>query len=388
MIKTILRKIRNYIKERLLLFIDFWATKGEKNIQSNTLLLVRLDAIGDYVLFRNFIEILKKSNKYKKYKITLCGNIAWKDLAENYDKSFFDNFIWIDRRKFIRNPIYRFKRLRYISQYGFKVAIQPMYSREFYYGDTIIKASGAKERIGSEGDLSNITNQQKVISNKYYTVLVPVKKENIFEFYRNKEFFKYILEEKIKLNRPNFKINKEEFKTPIYKPYIVIFPGAGSKDRRWQSYKFAEVADYVYKRYKYNIIIAGSKTDKILAEDIKNKSENLNIVDLTGRITLTQLVQIIKDTNILISNETCAVHIAAAVGAKAVCISKGFHFGRFDPYPKEIFNKIIYVYPDVIQKKIHNCEYLAEKYRYVPPPSTINTISVCKVKQSIKKLLI
>jgi len=388
MIKTILRKIRNYIKERLLLFIDFWATKGKKNIQSNTLLLVRLDAIGDYVLFRNFIEILNKSNKYKDYKITLCGNIVWQDLAENYDKSFFDNFIWINRRKFIGNPIYRFKILRHISQYGFEVAIQPTYSREFFYGDAIIKASGAKERIGSEGDLSNIAKWQKNISDRYYTRLLPVKKESIFEFYRNKNFFEYILEEKIKLNRPNIKINKEIVKTSIYSPYIVIFPGAGSKDRRWQFYKFAEVADYVFKKYRYNIIIAGSKTDKMLAEDIKKESENSNIVNLTGRITLTQLVQIIKDTNMLISNETCAVHIAAAVGAKAVCISKGFRFGRFDPYPKEIFNKIIYVYPDVIQKKIHNCEYLAEKYRYVPPPSTINTIPVCKVKQSIKKLLI
>ncbi len=387
MIKIILRKIRNYIKERLFLFIDFWATKENKNIRSNTLLLVRFDAIGDYVLFRNFIEIFKKSKKYCDYKITLCGNIAWKDLAEDYDKSFFDNFIWIDRRKFIRNPIYRFNILRYINQYGFEIVIQPTYSREFFYGDTIVRASNAKERIGSEGDLSNITKWQKKISDKYYTILVPATEESIFEFFRNKEFFEYILEEKIKLNRPNFKINKGAVKISIYNPYIVIFPGAGAKYRRWQSHKFAEVADYIYKKYRCNIVIAGSKSDRILAEDIKKKSENINIINLTGKITLTQSVHIIKNAKILISNETVAVHIAAAVGTKTICISTGFRFGRFDPYPKEIFNKIIYVYPDVIQKRIYDYKYLIEKYRYDLPTSTINTIPVYKVKQSIDNIL-
>lgn len=387
MIKIILRKIRNYIKERLFLFIDFWATKENKNIRLNTLLLVRLDAIGDYILFRNFIEILKKSKKYCDYKITLCGNIIWKDLAETYDKSFLDNFIWIERRKFNWNPIYRFKILRYINQYGFEIAIQPTYSREFFYGDAIIKASDAKERIGSEGDLSNITNQQKIISNKYYTELVPAKKESIFEFFRNKEFFEFVLEKKIELARPVFKLNKRLIKLPTKNIYAVVFPGAGSKYRRWQSYKFAEVADYVYKKYRYNIIIAGSKKDKILAEDIKKKSENRNIINLTGKITLTQLVHIIKNAKILISNETLAVHIAAAVGTKTICISTGFRFGRFDPYPKEIFNKIIYVYPDVIQKRIYDYKYLIEKYRYSLPLSTIDTIPVYKVKESISNLM-
>ena len=387
MIKIILRKIRNYIEERLFLFIDFYTIKKYKNIRSNTLLLVRLDAIGDYVLFRNFIEVLNKSNKYKDYKITLCGNITWKDLAENYDKNFIDNFIWVDRRKFTRNPIYRFRILRFISQYGFEIAIQPTYSRGFFYGDAVIRASGAKERIGSECDLSNITNWQKMISDKYYTILVPTTEESIFEFFRDKEFFEYILEEKIKLNRPNFKINREAVKIPIYNPYTVIFPGAGDKFRRWQSYKFAEVADYIYQEYRGNIVIAGSKSDRILAEDIKKKTKNANIINLSGKITLTQLVNLIKNAKMLISNDTCAVHIAAAVGTKTVSISTGFHFGRFDPYPKEIFNKIIYVYPDVIQKRIYDYKYLVEKYRYSLPLSTIDTIPVYKIKKSIDNLI-
>jgi ADP-heptose:LPS heptosyltransferase len=383
-----IKKIINYINKKVLSVVDFWAIKKYKNIRLNTLLIVRLDGIGDYILFRNFIEILKKSKKYCNYKITLCGNIIWKDLAETYDKSFLDNFIWIDRRKFNWNPIYRFKILRYINQYGFEIAIQPTYSRRFFHGDSIIKASGAKERIGSEGDLTAITKRLKNISDGYYTKLLSVKKESIFEFYRNKEFFEYILGEKIKLSGPNFKVNNETTKVFLNNPYAVIFPGVGSKLRRWQPEKFAKIADYIYEKYGLEVLIAGSRKDNFLTSRIINMSKNAKIIDITGVTMLTELVQIIKNAKILVSNETCAVHIAAAVGTKTICISMGFRFGRFDPYPKEIFNKVFYVYPNIIQKKIYDYKYLIEKYRYSLPPSTIDTIPVHKVKESISDLMV
>lgn len=64
---------------RLILFYFISLISHRKSeIVPKTLLLVRLDAIGDYVLFRNFIEILKKSERYKGYKITLLGKLLAK----------------------------------------------------------------------------------------------------------------------------------------------------------------------------------------------------------------------------------------------------------------------------------------------------------------------
>jgi len=93
-----------------------------------SLLIIRLDAIGDYVLFRNYIEVLKNSEKYKDYKITLVGNIAWKSIAEELDSKYIDNFIWTDREKFEKNFIYRYKKLKKISSKGYDVVINPTYS--------------------------------------------------------------------------------------------------------------------------------------------------------------------------------------------------------------------------------------------------------------------
>jgi ADP-heptose:LPS heptosyltransferase len=57
---------------------------------------------------------------------------------------------------------------------------------------------------------------------------------------------------------------------------------------------------------------------------------------LSGKTTLQELAELIRGAEILISNETSAVHIAAAVGTNSVCILGGGHFGRFLPYPKHV----------------------------------------------------
>ena len=44
-------------------------SKKPAAFNTKTLLLLRLDSIGDYVLFRNFMSEIKRSDKYRDYKI-------------------------------------------------------------------------------------------------------------------------------------------------------------------------------------------------------------------------------------------------------------------------------------------------------------------------------
>ena len=68
----------------LVAFVDLFVFPNSK-IKTGSLLLIRLDSIGDYVLFRNFIRELKTSEKYKNHHITLLGNASWKAVAEKLD---------------------------------------------------------------------------------------------------------------------------------------------------------------------------------------------------------------------------------------------------------------------------------------------------------------
>ncbi|MDB5157788.1 MAG: lipopolysaccharide core biosynthesis protein, partial [Mucilaginibacter sp.] len=69
------------------------------------LLLIKTDAIGDYVLFRNFIEILKRSEKYKDYQIDLLGNTIWRELNLAYDKQFLNEAYFINPKSYYEAPL-------------------------------------------------------------------------------------------------------------------------------------------------------------------------------------------------------------------------------------------------------------------------------------------
>lgn len=384
MFESILKKIRRLLKFILLGCIDAIAIRRQKNIVPNTLLLIRLDTIGDYVLFRNFIEVLK--NKFKDYKITLCGNVIWKDLAEVLENHLVSDFVWISQKDFTRNFKYRFKILQDINKKGFEVAIQPTFSRNFYLGDAVIRASVAKQRIGSVGDLTNIRAWEKRISDRYYTKRLGADEKNLFEFDRNREFFEQLLEMDIHISKPYIDMRKTTFGLIPNKSYVVIFPGGSERFRKWDPGNFAEIADFIVEKYNLEIIIAGSSDDKTSAEKIRQKCKSSNITDFTGKTTLSELTKLLAEATLLISNETGAVHLAVAVNAKGICISNGNHFGRFNPYPKRIYQNIYYVYPPIIMQNIKNVEYLSWKYRY-GSRLNIGTVRVEDVKKILEAVM-
>ena len=194
--------------------------KFERQVRTEkSLLIIRLDSIGDYILFRNFLKTVRNSEKYRSYKITLCGNIIWRDLAEKLDSEFVDTFIWIDRRKFSNNFFYRYKILKSIYIMGFETAVDTTYSREILFGDSIIRASNALLRIGSSGALDkHVKWKRNILTDKYYTKLINTTRDNVFEFYRNKEFFEKLIENPIKLTKPGIETDKIKYMSPIKRP--------------------------------------------------------------------------------------------------------------------------------------------------------------------------
>ncbi len=378
---------KKFLKFIILQSIDSLAIKEPRLPREKTLLLVRLDAIGDYILFRNFLEIIRNSHRYKDYNITLCGNRAWQDLAEIFDRKFVNDFIWIDKKNFIRNLYYRYKVLNNISRMGFEVAIQPNLSREYYYGDAIIRASGAQERIGSYGDLSNMEAWQKEISDKYYTKLIPAESNNVLEFLRNKEFFEKLLGVKIDMNKPHIDMN--HLNNGKYPPdnYAIIFPGARNERKRWSTDRFAEIADYLSDKYGLKILIAGSHLDKKLSNKIIYEARHTDINDLTGKTTLSEITRLISRANLVVSNDTFAAHLAIAVNTKIVYLLTGDHLGRFGPYPKDSMDKVYYIYPKEIMEKLDSdFDYLTEKFKY-ESNLEVNSIKVEEVKRLIDEAM-
>jgi ADP-heptose:LPS heptosyltransferase len=379
-------KVRGLLNYALYILINlFLPPIGKTNPHS--VLIIRLDGIGDYLLFRNFLSSLKTSSKYSEHKITLCGNTIWKDLAEDLDKSFVDNFIWLDRDKFYNNVFYKYLLLKKIKKNGYEIAISATYSREILFDDLIINSSNAKIKIGSVGSRDTYVKwKRKFFTDKYYTKLIPAPDESTFEFYRNKLFFENLICEKINIKGLQITTSdiNPDFLPPA--PYIVIFHGASRPEKIWNYENFCEVSKFLVSEYSFNIALVGSSKELEASNKISGNLPPKNIFNLTSKTSLTDLVKIIANSEFLISNDSAAVHLAAGLNKKFICLSNGERFGRFHPYPKDICDKGHYIYPPEIMNNINNTEMLKEKYRF-DSDLDINEIKPEAVKNLLAEIL-
>ncbi len=347
------------------------------------LLLIRPDLIGDYVLFRNFIKILKQSERYKDYKITLLGNFVYENLAKNIDLEYLDEFIPLNRLHYKYNPFYKLLVNYKLNQKKFDILINPVYSRDYHITESIIKSVNAEEKIGNAGDLTNITGGKKTLADDFYTRIIPAKNEVMFEFLRNKEFFENLLQEEININKPF--IEPGSYKSKIKPPknkYVVICPGASRPNRQWNPENFAGIADFLAKEKAFNILICGSKKDKIPAKQIQKLAKNTDTINLCGKTSLMDLSYVLQNAEFVMSGDTSFYHIAVAVDTKVICLSNGNTFKRFIPYPKEITELVTCIFPPQIEENLCNTDDLVEKYKYASTLD-INLITVDKVKEVI-----
>jgi ADP-heptose:LPS heptosyltransferase len=357
-----------------------------KNITPKTILLIRLDAIGDYVLFRNFIQTLKTSNTYKDYNITLVGNNAWKILSENLDNQDIDRFIWIDRHQFNKNFFYRYKKLKEISSAGYEIILSPIYSREFFYADTIVKLVSAYKKIGSVGELQNLQSWQTKLGNRYYTELLQADDNLIFEFFRNKEFFHSILKEDIVIKKPFIDISAINSSITLPEHYIVLFLGASATFKKWSTQNFIKVAEFIRQEYKMDIIICGDHTEIEAAEKFNHLFAD-GVLNMVGKTSLLDVLTIINNAELLIANETSAPHFAVALAKPSIIvIYNGNHFGRFTPYPKELSNKYHVVYHPAIENNLTEYKIISNQYGYYSQLD-INDIEVDSVIKKMTSIL-
>lgn len=328
--KSYFSKTKNLFVYSARYFFDKFATIGLKRDQTSAVILVRLDGIGDFVVWLNCAKALREH--YRNQQIILIANAIFAELAER--TGYFDQVIKIDLNAFITDWRYRYKMIREVYQLGAKVAIQPTYSRLYEFGDAIIRATGADERIGSHGDYSRLRPWQRRIANRWYTKLVKASHHLLMECERNSEFLHGLGIADANLAKPELpQVTELPDSLQIHAKYYIIFPGAGNWRRMWPVEKFSKVARYIDKEYGWRMVVCGTESENDIARQLMEKARIPKAVNLTGRTSLAEFVELVRGASLLIGNETSAVHIAAAVDTPSVCLLGGGHFKRFIPYP-------------------------------------------------------
>ena len=102
------------------------------------------------------------------------------------------------------------------------------------------------------------------------------------------------------------------------KPMIALIPGARWDNKRWPAAHFAALTkqlDPTGRRYDFAIL--GARNDSHLAAEITNQADR-TLLDLTGQTSLKEMIEWLRLSSLVITNDTGPMHIASALGKPLV----------------------------------------------------------------------
>lgn len=336
-----------YLRNRPAIFFSYFRWKPVRG-NPKRILILKTDAIGDYLLFRNYLQEISDRFRPEGYKITLGGNLAWKELAEVLDAPFVDDFCWLNRGGMNRKPdaAQQLDFLLQLNQFSYKFLLYPNYSREWDAGDFFVPYVPAWQKFAFDGNSINQTSEQHAEANRFYSDLIEPEAVGKFDFFRNGELVAYLTGKKSGLKAPF--ISRKPQNMVVEGNYAVFFPGASLASRRWPKENFAELAGFIIEDLKYQIVLCGGPGEIELCSWIEKKHK-ADCINMAGKTSLIQFLDVIAGAKLVISNDTSAIHLGAQSGIPSVCLYKGNNYGRCMPYPKGTIKNLEICMPDRLQ---------------------------------------
>lgn len=351
----------------------------KSSFNDKVILLVRLDAIGDYIIGHEIIREIKNNNPDSAI-LLLCdsriGNLPEIDFQK-------DKIIQINSTRFINEFRYSFNAIKRLLRYSYLTIINPCYSRT-KLSDNIVSILPSKNKIGWNGDATNISINKLKRNNRKYTFLLdgePVRNQH--EIVKNNYFVK-----KLTGHEPTHRvpvISDVQSELHLSESYFVFALGASYDPRAWSVANFAKLSESVPEKYKI-VLLGYGMVDERLAEDFINMINRPDqVINLVGKTTVIDSVSIIENAKLIIGNDSAVVHIAVATKTPSICIAPGAHLSRFAKYPAMEGTEIhstVYENAGCVNCN-YNCLYpMVEKKLWC-----ISSISIEKVKMELNNII-
>lgn len=281
------------------------------------ILMIRLDRIGDVVL--SLPAILAVRERFPKAHIALMTRPTTQPLVEGnplidevipyfYEKkgrhrSVVGNFRFIYeiiRRKFdivfILNPSLRSYLVPFCAGIPYRVGFKSW---------PFLLTHSAEDRR-HEGKRHEAEYTLDVV--RAFGVEAPAAKKNILPVTHNVSLkISWIL---------------EKFSCKANDRILAIHPGASCISKKWPKERFAQLGKKILTSTPYRLAIVGGKEEVDLGKYLASEWGE-TAIDLTGKLDLKELAAFLKRCELLISNDSGPVHVAAAVGTRTISI-----FGR------------------------------------------------------------
>jgi glycosyltransferase involved in cell wall biosynthesis/ADP-heptose:LPS heptosyltransferase/predicted O-methyltransferase YrrM/ubiquinone/menaquinone biosynthesis C-methylase UbiE len=299
------------------------------------ILWLRPDAIGDGILASSMLPAIRR--RFPSAQLTVMVKDSTAPLYENC--SFVDRILHFSEQEMWYDPQFIPAWAEKIRSLGIDCILYSAFSRDWQM-DNLVHACGVSQRIGMEGDCSNLPPEQKAQSDLWYTKLIPSTGLWKPELARHADFLKGLgcpdepLAPTIWLSEEDEAFARRWFEENKVSPSetVVLFAGARTYHRLYEEYGQA-LSDFA-KRHHLTVLTLGSEGD------FKTNQENLNpiaeqgirTINLSGKLSLRQSAAILKRCRLATGAETSLAHMAAALKVPHVILIGGGHFGRFMPY--------------------------------------------------------
>ncbi len=284
----------------------------------------RTDSIGDVILTLPMAGILKEANP--DIEIVFLGKKYTRDIVGS--SVHIDSFLDWDE---ISNQD-KLEQIRIFQGVNADAIVHVFPVKEIAH---LAKKANIPLRIGTTGRFYHIISCNKLLS-------ISRKKSDLHEVQLNLKLIRPFI------GRKDFILNKlpdyygfkkiepleEKFRNLISKEKfnLVLHPKSKGSAREWGLHNFAKLIEILPKE-KFEIIITGTREEGVLIKSkILDKFPKIN--DLTGKLSLKELISFINQADGLVAASTGPLHIAAALGKYALGIYppiKPMHPGRWAP---------------------------------------------------------
>lgn len=347
-VETIMRHVVNASIRAVLACIDVLRIGMRTTSKRTDILLIKLEAIGDFVMWIPSLKLYRAHFAGKHLTVLVDNKINVGIANALKEEGYIDEVIYINSHKFATNMWYRFLRAKQIHDLRASVAVYATYYRR-HMGNFITRVSGAKKRYGFAG--KDCQEDGKKLPQSLFTSHVTLENIRTPEFRKNIMLAEHVTNKTYQDVSPSIPIpdaarNKAAevlaANKLTEKHYIIVAPGAGAAIRMWPPERFAAVIAHAYKTHNLPTVVVGAPSEKQLAEDIQSHIPDIPLVSVIGDISILELAALCERAALYVGGDTGPVHISAAAESPCLCIMGGGVLKQFFPYGDTNKNRVVY----------------------------------------------
>jgi ADP-heptose:LPS heptosyltransferase len=342
-------------RRRVLRIFDEWMILQKQlpavQHREKRLLLIRLDDIGDYLVFRNQLEAYKKSARWNSHRITLLGNESWRDLFTLLDQATVDETIWVNKDRMLEDAPYRMAIWQQLRAAGFEAVIAPSCVRPLLLDDFSMLAAAPLYSFGSVN--TNIHESWNLLSDKLYTSVFKPSRSLIHEFDFNAEFATWVCGNRFPGDRPRIELPPAvlgQGPPAGQGAYTICFVGASIRSKRWPARRWLEFIALHRRHFSGRIVLAAgsSKAELKMVQQIQQRT---GVESVAGKLSLGEVLQWVAGSQAVITNDTMAAHMGVSLNKPTVIIANGLNYMRFSEYSHAGINQVVAVYSELFNRR-------------------------------------